>query len=406
MTQITIEEIAENYPGLFDPFGNVRVGTERNRLDIEFIYDKQPWLVEDVSAGNGSATHQANPRDVLLAVGGTDGADVGGLRTKTWVPYTPGAGQVITFTGVLDSAGIGGGTAQVFLRTTVSGSTVTNTYDLTNWQAFGSTETYALDFSRSHIFAVDFQSLKVGTIHYGLVRNGVMQRIYTIHNDNVRASGYWQYASLPLYWKIYNSGANTVAEFGYGDDANGVGFRYVFASVNASATATAICGTVKSSNGLGIEDLPGFSLSVDNGVTEITASTTLVPILSIRVAATVNSIANRGLYLPQEYSILTTNPTLYRLLYRPTLTGPSWTAVNATYSGMEYDVTASAVTGGIVVGGGYLSAGVNRSAEKSGLLDRVTMSLGASADILTIAAIRTGTSDSDVLASLRWKEIR
>ena len=408
MTDLTMDFLAENFPGLFDPFGSVRTAREVNRTDIEFIHDKQPWLVEDLSGGSGSAAHQSAGRDVLLSVGGATTNDLGYISAKAFTPYTPGAGQVIEITGVMDKTGIGGGTAQVFLRSNVTGSVVTTTHDITDWQAYGSKETYGLDFTKSHIFAIDFQSLKVGTIHFGLVRQGVLQRIYTIHNDNIRASGYWQYASLPIYWKIYNTATETITEFGYGDSNNGVGFRYKYSRADDSATAVAICATVKSSNGETLENLPGFSLSASNSVTSKTVSTTLVPVLSIRVAATINSIANIGLYFPQAFQIQTDNPIHYRLVYRPTLTGPSWTATSATYSGMEYDVTASAISGGIVVDQGYISSGNNRVSDARSVLDRVVMALGqnSSPDILSIAAVRTGASDASVYSSLRWKELR
>lgn len=400
------DHILSNYGGLFDAFGNIKTSSHNNRSDVEFIYDKQPLLFEDLSAGSGTATHQANGRDVLLAVGGATTNDVAHMRSKTWIPYTPGNAQLVELTGVMDKAGIGGGSIKTFLRSTVSGSTVTNTYDFEQWTYASSKNTENLDFTKSQIFAIDFQSLKVGTIRFGFVRHGVFKLVHIIDNDNIRGAGYWQYPSLPPYVKIYNTATNTIIEFGYGDDSNGVGYQYVFPSVQSGATSTLICETVKSSNGVSIEEIPGFNFAYSNGTATKTVSTTLIPILSIRVAATINSIANRGLYVPLSYVISTDNAVHYKLIYRPTLTNASFQAVDGTYSGMEYDTTASAITGGVVIDHDYLNTGVNQRTSVTNLIGRVLMSLGSSADILTVAAIRNTSNNAAVQAAIKWKEIR
>lgn len=97
------------------------------------------------------------------------------------------------------------------------------------------------------------------------------------------------------------------------------------------------------------------------------------------------------------------------MLYRPTLTGASFVNVDATYSGVEYDITASAVSGGIIIYSDYLATGEkNRTQKTGGLLDRVLLTLRRTgvSDIITIAAIRTTSTNSDVFSSIQWKEIR
>jgi len=385
-------------------FSELRTASPGNRSDVEFIYDKQPLLVDDISAGAGSAVHQSNGRDVLLSVGGTDPADQAGLRLHYWVPYTPGSGQEIDITGTFDNANIGGGTMYAFLRTTVSGSTTLQTIEQSNWDALSN----GVNWQYSHICRISFQSLKVGRIQFAIVQGGLPYKVTEITNDDIRATGYWQYASLPPYWKIYNDSGNTVVEMGYGDESNGVGFRYVFSGTQSTATARAICETVKSQGGERLIDIPGYEFEIDNYLTLVAVSTTLIPVLSIRVASTFNSIANRSLIIPQSFSLLTNNTIVYRIFYRPTLTGPSWTAVDTGYSGVEYDVSASAITGGVRIDGDYVTSGiVNRPIVIGGLLSRVLMSLGSTgtSDILSIAAIRL-TANADVYASLKWKEIR
>jgi len=57
----------------------------------------------------------------------------------------------------------------------------------------------------------------------------------------------------------------------------------------------------------------------------------------------------------------------------------------------------------------YLATGSKNSTSKDeGILGRSLLSRGlfGDRDILTIAAIRTGSSDADTFASLKWKEIK
>jgi hypothetical protein len=388
-------------------FGEQRTASADNRVDLEYLYDKLPLLVDDISSGTGSATHNANGRHVDLAVGGAAIGAQGGMRGHSWITYTPGSGQEIDVTGTADAANVGGGTAQVFLRSTVSGSTTLETINQASWVA----ATSGVHWQYSQIFRISFQSLRVGRIQFSLVRDGLPVKVAEIDNDNRRITGYWQYANLPPYWRIYNvteGGVDkTISEFGYGDELNGVGFRYVWPSVQAAATALAICGTVKSQGGGSLQSIPGTPW-VTPILAAKTVSTTLIPLLSVRVASTFNSLANRALVIPTGWSVTTDQPINYALIYRPTLTGASFAAIDAAYNGVEFDATASAITGGYRVDGDYVTAAVNSPRQAAGVLERVIMSLGSTgtSDILTLAAIRAGSSNASVVSYLKGKELR
>jgi hypothetical protein len=254
--------------------------------------------------------------------------------------------------------------------------------------------------------SIDFQSLKVGRIRFALVRNGSPVPLHEIYNDNIRATGYWQTPTLPIFWRIYNDATYTYAEMGYGDTSNAIGLRYRLAA-NASATMRAICATVKSEGGLDLRSLPGLQRSADTGTGAKTVSTTLIPIMSIRPSATFNSLTNRGLYVPDGFTVTGDNPIRYVILYRPTLIGANFASVGAT-SGMDVDTAATVVSGGTVIFSDFLATGRNSLTQVSGLLGKTILSLRrtGTSDILTIAAIRTSTSDSSVRAAIQWKEIR
>lgn len=396
-------QTVETDSAYLDAFGRKRVSLTGQRYDCEFIYNKQPDLIDEVTAGGGTATHNANPRDVTLAVNDADSGTEAALYSHYDIPYTAGNSQNPELTGTLNDADIAGGKAQLFLRTSISGTVDETVIDQDKW----ANPVADVDWTTSQILSVDFQSLKVGRARWMLVRSGLPVILEKIVNDNMRDSGYWQSPTLPLYWRIYNDATYTYSEMGYGDTANGIGIRYRL-PVNASATMRAICGTVKSEGGAETFDLPGFSRSADNYLTPRTVAATLVPILSIRPAALFNGLPNRQLFVPTSYSVVSDNPIYYRLLYRPTLTDASWAAVDAVNSGMEYDVAATAVTGGIVIESDYLASGRNTLAQAAGLLGRTLLSLGrtGTADILTLAGIRTTTSSASVYGVHKWKEIR
>lgn len=385
-----------------DAFGRWRTSGTGQRFDVEFIYGKQPNLFDEVTAGSGTATHDSTARDVVLAVGDTTNGTEASIHQHWHNPYTPGNSQLIDMTGTLDGAAIGGGSASIFLKDGITGTETE--IDQTNWNG----DTVAdVDWSTSQIFSVDFQSLKVGRLRFNLIRNGEPVLLHEIFNDNQRAKGFWQYPSLPITWRIYNDGGETISEMGYFDHGNGFGVRYRM-TANASASLRAICATVKSEGGKDLFDMPGFKRSVDMGVTTKTVSTTLVPLLTIRPATTFNSIMNFALGIPDFYTVQTDNGIRLALIKNGNLTGASFAAVNATQSMMEYDVTASAISGGIVLDSDYIGTGTaNRTTAREGFLGRSVLAYGMNGvqDTLSICAVRTAASNAAVLAGIEWREI-
>lgn len=384
-------------------FSELRTANPGNRSDTEFLYDTQPLLYDSITV-SGSVTFQTGTRDVLLDTIGYSGTYSSTFRKHFWIPYTPGSGQEIDITGVINYANIAG-QASVFLRSSVSGSASYQYIPQSQWSA----ATSGVNWQNSQIFRLSFQSLKVGRIQYAMVRNGVPVKVAEINNDNIRQMGYWQYATLPPYWNIHHVSSGTITEIGYGDDENGIGFSY-FSAPAPTQKIKAICETVKSQGGQVITDIPGFPGEVDNYLTPKTISNSLIPIISIRVASLFRGVTNRSLIVPLSFSLETDNPIYYQIVYRSTLTGASWGAVNSVYSGVEYDTSASAISNAqLIVEGDRLTSGLkNQQVVGGGILGRILMSLGSTgqADTLTILAVRTTTSNASVFASIKWKEIR
>lgn len=384
-----------------DAFGRLRVANTGQRLDVEFLYDKQVDLFDETT-NNGTVAHNANTRDLTLSLSDANNGSFAKMESYP-IPYTAGNSQLIDMTGVLDLADIGTGTAEVFIRTSISGTAAETTIAQSAWINL----TSGVDWSQSHIFQMDFQSLKVGTIRFGLVQNGGFVQVAQINNDNVRDSGYWQLPNLPAYYHLYTTGGETFMEIGYGNDANAIGFRYKI-TANASATMKAICCSVKSEGGRDLADLPGLPRCTSTGVTEVTASTTLIPIISVRSKSTLNSLENMILSIFKSVNVTTTNPIRVAVINGGALTNASWSSVGAT-SSMEADVSATAITGGTETITFYVADGAGASLGNASAplgRDFLWYRQGSQTGILTIAAIKTGTTDASVLASINWEEIR
>lgn len=386
----------------FDAFGLARVSEPGNLLDVEFTYDTLEEIVDEVISGAGVIAHQSNTRDVVLSAGGTGLSDYAGLYTYP-VPYTPGNSQLIKITGVLDYADVGGGVAQLFLRSKISGSVTEEVYNQSDWED----PNLDMNWDLSHIFVMDFQSLKVGKIRYGFNRGGDPIYVHEIKNDNLRNSGYWQSPNLPVYWRIYNDATYTYMELGYGDTDNGIGFRYRVAKT-ILAEMKAICATVKSEGGDSLFDLKGYPVSADMAETPKTVSTTIIPLISIRMRSTFNSLPNNTIAIPNTLSVQTDNPIRLIAYHDATLTSPSWANVDTNHSVLERDISASALTGGHVIDSEYVATSKNINAAFNTLLGKSVLwyRKNGNTGIFTIAAVRTTSTNASVLCGIKLNEIR
>jgi hypothetical protein len=255
---------------------------------------------------------------------------------------------------------------------------------------------------------MDFQSLDVGRVRYALDMDGLVMELGQIANDNRRETAYWQNPNQPVCYEVVNTTTESVTEFRYGDRDNAIGFRFRVPT-DASHYARAICASVKSEGGGGLLDLDGFPFSAGNGATTKAVAATIIPLASIQLKTTFNSLINRGLILPQSYSIVTDQPLYYEIRVNPTLTGASFGSVDDS-SIANVDVAATAITGGRVISSGYIGAGGQRAGgtEKS-VTSKIPLSVnytGTTGDILTICAVRVGAQSAAAGVSIEWREIR
>jgi hypothetical protein len=229
---------------------------------------------------------------------------------------------------------------------------------------------------------MDFEWLGVGSVRCGFIINGQYIVCHTFNNANDITNVYMTTAILPVRYEI----------------------RTTTAAVAASMKS--ICCSVISEGGF-------EQLSIDHVARRTTIlgtiGTTFLPLVSIRLA----SGRTGAVVLPNRVQVLPTTSQNYEvaLIKNPTLTGASWSAV-PTDSNVEFDVAATATTGGSIVQTDYTTA--SGSGGAAGLAAptgyNFDLQLGASiagvSDIYTLA-IRTvsGATTGDAVGSLSFYDL-
>lgn len=240
-----------------------------------------------------------------------------------------------------------------------------------------------LDVTKANIFWTDIEWLGVGDVRAGFFVDGRPVIAHTFHNDNINSTTYMTTACLPIRYELENLTGQT-----------------------GSSQMKQICSSVMSEGGY-----EGFTRRFNvtkSGSTPTTLTTAGVqyPMIALRL----NSDRLDSIIVPSNLSAVVEpginnkpQTVQYRILLNPTLTGNTWTT---HYNGnVDYNVTATAVTGGNDIIGGYLSS--------SGSLDISSINdfnfqlgrtqVGASdIFVLTMTALENGTQ---VSSDLSWFEI-
>ena len=387
-----------------DAFGRVRVSDPATLFDSQHQYTSQPLYWGEQATGTGAATHLPNEASVRLSTGGTASGAKMYRRTKAYFRYQPGKSQFIAMTFVLGAAtnnlrrrvgyydshnGIfveqTGSGASVVRRTYTSGSAVDNVVAQDSWSIdrFDGTgpSGVTLDWTKTQILVIDLQWLGVGRVRVGFYVNGVLYYAHEFLNANNLSLVYMTSANLPLGYEIENTG--------------------ITAGTN---TMDCICCQVSSEGGFA--DERGLKFSAANGATTISVNTRR-PVLSVRMAANLNSQPYYGQVIFENVDVYS-SAMFVELVLNGTLTGAAFAAVNSTYSGMESDVSATAISGGIVVDSFYVatSGGATRSSQIVGLTGKLPFAktIAGTSDILSVVCTALSGA-ATTAASLAWREI-
>lgn len=390
----------------FDAFGRQRVSQPYTLFDSQNRYAADNQF-DVATTGTGTTTFLSNEAAVKMEV--TAGG-VGSVKRQSYrnFPYQPGKGLLVLATFVMDSSQslnltqrVGyyndsngvffqrvDGTYAFVLRSSVTGSpSDARTVTQQDWNGDKLDGTGAskltLDPSKAQILWMDFEWLGVGSVRCGFIINGQYIVCHTFNNANEITNVYMTTAILPVRYEISTSSA-------------------------LAASMKAICCSVVSEGGF-------EQTSIDHVARRTTAFTNIdtaafYPIVSIRLA----SGRTGAVVLPSRTQFLPLTSQNYEvaLIKNATLTGATWAATVPSDSNVDFDVAATAMTGGTIAQTDYVTSTgsggtINTSSTVSYNWD---LQLGATiagvSDIYTLA-VRTvsGATKGDGVGSISFYDL-
>jgi hypothetical protein len=226
---------------------------------------------------------------------------------------------------------------------------------------------------------MDFEWLGVGSVRCGFIINGEYIVCHTFTNANEITATYMTTAILPVRYEITSTSA-------------------------VAATLKQICSSVMSEGGY---DAQSAEYTARRTTKKTGFSTTFIPLISIRLATG----RSGAVVLVKQAQALPTVTQNYEvvLLRNATLTGPSW--ATSVSDNVDYDQTATALTGGVIVAQDYVtSTSQGRSAARVDSGYNWDLQLGSTiagvSDIYTLA-IRTldATPTGDAWGALSFYDL-
>ena len=387
-----------------DAFGRLRVSEPYTLFDSQNRFQIDPQF-DTSTSGSATVTHLSNESSVAMAVTTASGDEV--IRqTKRVFPYQPGKSLLALMTFVMaptqtnlrQRVGYFGANDGLYLeqndtdvrfvlRKSTSGSVDDTEYvTQANWNVdkFDGTgpSGITLDLTKSQILFFDIEWLGVGDVRCGFYSQGKPVIAHIFQNENVKDKVYMKTAILPVRYEITATGA-----------------------LSSGATLRQICSTVASEGGYQ-QDVVELAAQRTTELTSIGLTTK--PLISLRL----NSGSLDAVVLPQILKVLPTTGQDYiiTLVRNATLTGASWNT--STFTNVDYDVTATAMTGGDVVQLDYITntvqagSGVDAPTGYKWSL-QLGRTIGGTSDTMTIG-IRTaasGTPAGSALGSLIFYDL-
>jgi hypothetical protein len=392
-----------------DAFGRVRVSEPFTLFDSQNRYAADNQF-EVSTTGTGTSSFLSNEATVQLEV---TGAGVGSVIRQTYrsFPYQPGKGLLVLATFVMDSSTSANLTQQVgyyntqngvfFKRTGSTNSFVlrsnstptpgtpsdTRIVNQSSWNGDKLDGTgdsgFTLDTTKAQILWMDFEWLGVGSIRCGFIIDGQYIVCHTFTNANEISSVYMTTAILPLRYEI------------------------VTTTAAVAASMKTICCSVVSEGGF-------EQTSIDHVARRTTVlgtiGTTFLPVVSIRLA----SGRTGAVVIPNRVQILPTTSQNYEiaLVKNPTLTGATWASTVPSNSNVEFDVAATAMTGGTIAQTDFLASNTAGGTGSTSFANAYNfdLQLGATiagvSDIYTVG-IRTvsGATTGDAVGSLSFFDL-
>jgi hypothetical protein len=406
---------ADRYGNVFDPLGQGFSGDLFGRLKVSNPYtifdsthryevgDDFDYVVSGAGSAVGYTTSQST---VTLGIGTTAGCSII-QESKRVFSYQPGKSLQVLQTFVFNPAKenlvqrigyassengvmleLDGSQLNIIKRTHISSVTTTITVPQSEWNidtldgtgfSTSNPSGIQLDPTKAQIFFSEYEWLGVGSVRVGFAIDGRFIPVHQFNHANHIDSVYMTTATLPVRYEILNTGITT-----------------------SSSTMKQICASVLSNGGYEKKVAQTFVRKT----TSVSVGTTYIPLVSIRLTPG----RENAVVLPTKFDGLPlSNNVAYviSLVKNPTIVGASWRSSES--SNVEYDVTASSMTGGQVIDFRYAfgsnQAGGAVSTDQEYNWD---LQLGRTqskvSDIYTVA-VRTISGTGDVVAALGFYDL-
>lgn len=231
------------------------------------------------------------------------------------------------------------------------------------------------------IYFIEWDWHGAGVIKFGIIYRHEPLYLHEFEFDFAQADTSTRSPGLPINVEVKNTSTQTVAPF----------IRYSACSIYR--------------DGFGSLQ-PEYSFVASRGVNSRTVSNAaLSPLISIRPKLLFNGVLARISLVPKNLQVQTSDNDLYiQVTLNSTLTGATFASVDNN-SNAEFDIAATALTGGFIIWEGYLSpnqGSIFADLEKWEL--NVSYDL-LTADILTVSARSLGNNNA-TRASIKWDEFQ
>jgi|LakMenE18May11ns_1017448.scaffolds.fasta_scaffold9958986_3 hypothetical protein len=395
-----------------DMFGRTKVSDAFTLFDASHRYS-QNGDFSDVTSGTASATHIPEQSTAALTVGTASG-DKLYRETKKVFSYQPGKSlqvlQTFVFapakTNLRQRAGyfsvhngfyleLDGTTVNFVRRSYASGNVVEVRVPQSEWNldkldGTGPSDVL-LDLSKAQILWSEYEWLGVGSVRLGFAIDGIFIEAHQFNHANNIDTVYMTTASLPCRYEIENTGTTA-----------------------SSSTMKQICISVISNGGYQKQSISWTA----SRTTAVSVGTTYYPLVAIRLAAG----REDSVILPANFAALpsTDGNFVISLIRNPaSITGGTW----STHSNdnIEYNNSATSMSGGTVVGEYFLAGGsgpgnsgksaavgldINGLANFALQLGRTNASSvgGPVSDVYVVAA-KTLSGTGSVVGSISWFDL-
>jgi len=385
-----------------DMFGRTKISEPFTLFDSAHRY-QDSGDYSDTHATNGTTTYDINQSSALLNVTNASGSETT-RESRRVFPYQPGKSLQVLQTFVFAPAKTNlrqragyftrqngfyleqDGTNVYFVkRTSISGSVVETRVPQSEWNmdkldGSGPSDV-VLDLSKAQILFTEIEWLGVGSARMGFAIDGYFILAHQFNHANRIDSVYMTTASLPVRYEITNTG-----------------------TTSGSSTMKQICTTVISNGGYfkpteiwtAVRQSASFSQSY-------------YPLIALRLA----SGRTDAVVIPDVVDISPNGAGDFEfaLIRNPdSITGGTW-ATHAPKYNVEYNTSATAMSGGTIISQGYF-ASTNQNSASATITDskNFAFQLGRTnantpvSDIIVLA-IRVLNGTSSAKSSLGWFDL-